>query len=57
MLNAKGMRFPIDLILACIRCGIELMHMMRKGQFMMEGCDSMSFAGQFYTLVGQVHPK
>jgi putative transposase len=36
--------------------GIELMHMIRKGQFMMEGRDGMSFADQFYTLAGQVRP-
>jgi transposase-like protein len=35
--------------------GIELMHMIRKGQFKMAGCNDMSFAGQFYTLAGQVH--
>jgi putative transposase len=36
---------------------IELMHMIRKGQFMMEGCDGMSFADQFYMLAGQVRPE
>ena len=30
--------------------GIELMHMIRKGQLMMEGCGGMSFADQFYAL-------
>ena len=30
--------------------GIELMHMIRKGQMMMEGADKMSFAEQFYVL-------
>ena len=35
---------------------IELMHMIRKGQYMMEGCDGMTFADQFYTLAGQVRP-
>lgn len=39
-----------------ILAGIELMHMIRKGPFMMEGCDGMSFADQFYTLAGQVRP-
>ncbi|WP_258195687.1 IS6 family transposase [Nitrosomonas ureae] len=29
---------------------IELMHMIRKGQMMMEGADKMSFAEQFYAL-------
>ncbi len=33
-----------------ILAGIELMHMIRKGQMMMEGADKMSFAEQFYTL-------
>ena len=37
--------------------GIELMHMIRKGQFMMQGCTRMSFADQFYALAGQVRPK
>ena len=39
-----------------VLAGIELMHMIRKGQFMMERCDDMSFADQFYTLAGQVRP-
>ena len=39
-----------------VLAGIELMHMIRKGQFMMEGRDGMSFADQFYTLAGQVRP-
>ncbi len=33
-----------------ILAGIELMHMIRKGQMMMEGADEMSFAEQFYAL-------
>ena len=33
-----------------ILAGIELMHMIRKGQMMMEGADQMSFAEQFYAL-------
>ena len=33
-----------------ILAGIELMHMIRKGQMMMEGADKMSFAEQFYVL-------
>jgi transposase-like protein len=39
-----------------VLAGIELMHMIRKGQFMMESCDSMSFADQSYTLARQVRP-
>ena len=33
-----------------ILAGIELMHMLRKGQIMLEGADKMSFANQFYAL-------
>ena len=33
-----------------VLAGIELMHMIRKGQMMMEGADKMSFAEQFYAL-------
>lgn len=33
-----------------ILAGIELMHMIRNGQMMMEGTDEMSFAEQFYAL-------
>ena len=33
-----------------ILAGIELMHMIRKSQMMMEGADKMSFAEQFYAL-------
>ncbi len=35
-----------------ILAGIELMHMIRKGQFMLKGV-GMSFADQFYALAGQ----
>ena len=30
--------------------GIELMHMIREGQMMTNGSESMSFAEQFYAL-------
>jgi putative transposase len=40
-----------------VLAGIELMHMIRKGQFNMAGCDGMSIAEQFYTLAAQVCPK
>jgi hypothetical protein len=33
------------------------MQMICKGQLIMEGCDGVSFANQFYTLAGQVRPK
>ena len=39
-----------------VLAGIELMHMIRKGQFMMRGCDGMSFADQFYMLAGKIRP-
>jgi transposase-like protein len=35
-----------------ILAGVELMHMIRKGQFMLNG-EGMSFADQFYALAGQ----
>jgi putative transposase len=36
--------------------GIELMHMIRKGQSIIKGGDGMSFADQFYMLAEQVRP-
>jgi len=36
--------------------GIELMHMIRNGQRMMEGAEAMSFADPFYALAGQIRP-
>ena len=36
--------------------GIELMHMIRKDQLLLEGCHEMSFADQFYALAGQIRP-
>jgi len=41
---------------AKVLAGIELMHMIRKGQMAMPGCEELSFAGQFYALAGQVRP-
>nr|WP_222613835.1 IS6 family transposase [Undibacterium seohonense] len=38
-----------------ILAGIELMHMIRKGQLMFGGTEEMSFADQFYALAGQIH--
>jgi transposase-like protein len=40
----------------CVLAGIELMHMIRKGQLRMKGCAKMSFAEQFYELAGQIRP-
>lgn len=36
--------------------GIELMHMIRKGQMAIPSYEKMSFANQFYALAGQVRP-
>ena len=51
MLNFKSLQSA-----KCVLAGIELMHMIRKGQFMMRGCAEMSFADQFYALAGQIRP-
>lgn len=40
-----------------VLAGIELMHMIRKGQLIMAAFDGMSFANQFYSLAGQVRPE
>ncbi len=47
MLNFKSFRSA-----ASVLDGIELMHMIRKGQRMMEGVAEVPFAGQFYALAG-----
>jgi putative transposase len=39
-----------------VLAGIELMQLICKGQFMIEGGNSISFADQFYMLAGQVRP-
>ena len=49
MLNFKSFRAA-----KCVLAGIELMHMIRKGQMAMPSCGGMSFADQFYALAGQV---
>jgi transposase-like protein len=41
---------------ASVLAGIELMHMIRKGQMAIPSCEKMSFANQFYALAGQVRP-
>ena len=51
MLNFKSFRSA-----ACVLAGIELMHMIRKDQFAIDGVDTMSFADRFYALAGQVRP-
>ena len=72
MLKMKGMRFPKGIILVCIRwyaayalsyrnleemlAGIELMHMIRKGQMITADENHLSFANQFYALAGELRP-
>jgi transposase-like protein len=51
MLNFKSFRSAKNVL-----AGIERMHMIRKGQLMMEGAEKRSFADQFYALVGQISP-
>ena len=51
MLNFKSFRSA-----ACVLAGIELMHIIRKDQFVIDGSDMMSVADRFYALAGQVRP-
>ena len=39
-----------------VLAGVELMHMIRQGQFAINGAVVVSFADQFYALAGQVRP-
>ena len=52
MLNFKSV-----LCANCVLAGIELIHMIRKGQFAIDGADAMSFAEQFSALAGMVRAK
>ena len=49
MLNFKSFRAA-----GSVLAGIELMHMIRKGQYAINGADAMSFADQFFVLTGMV---
>lgn len=51
MLDFKSFRSA-----AYVLAGIELMHMIRKDQFAIDGAHTMSFANQFDALAGQVRP-
>ena len=51
MLNFKSFRAA-----GAMLAGIELMHMIRKGQFAIDGAEAMSSAGQFSALAGMVRP-
>lgn len=51
MLNFKSFRAARnDLV------GIELMHMIRKDQLLLEGGIELSFANQFHPLAGKIRP-
>ena len=50
-LNFKSFRSASSVL-----AGVELMHMIRKGQFAISGADAMSFAHQFYALAGIICP-
>ena len=51
MLNFKSFRAARNVL-----AGIELMHMIRKGQLQLEGSTELSFADQFYALAGKIRP-
>ena len=51
MLNFKSFHAARSVL-----AGVELMHMIRKGQFSIDGAAVMSFADQFYALAGRVRP-
>ena len=51
MLDFKSFRSA-----GCVLAGIELIHMIRKGQFAIDGAEAMSFADQFSALAGIVRP-
>ena len=51
MLNFKSFRAARNVL-----AGIELMHMIRKGQLVLEGSTELSFADQFYALAGKIRP-
>ena len=51
MLNFKSFRAARNVL-----AGIELMHMIRKRQFMIAGVNARSFADQFYVLAGKIRP-
>ncbi|WP_332878006.1 IS6 family transposase [Massilia sp. S19_KUP03_FR1] len=51
MLNFKSFRSA-----GSVLAGIELIHMIRKGQFAIKGAEAMSFADQFSALAGMIRP-
>jgi len=51
MLNFKSFRAARNVL-----TGIELMHMIRKGQLLLESGIGLSFPDQFYALAGKIRP-
>jgi putative transposase len=51
MLNFKSFRAA-----GFVMAGIELIHMVRKGQFAIDGTEAMLLADQFSALAGMVRP-
>jgi len=51
MINFKSFRSASPVL-----AGIELMHMLRKGQFEIHSAKAMSFADQFSAIAGVVRP-
>jgi transposase-like protein len=51
MLGFKSFRAAANVL-----AGVELMHMIRKGQFAIDGVAHTSFADQFYALARQIRP-
>ena len=51
MLNFKSFRSAKNVL-----AGIELMHMIRKGQLMQQGCSELPLADHFYALAGKIRP-
>jgi putative transposase len=51
MLNFKSFRSA-----GSVLAGIELIHMIRKGQFAINGAEAMSFADQFSAWAGMARP-
>ena len=39
-----------------VLAGVELMHVIRKGQLAIDGAQMVSYADQFYALAGKVRP-
>jgi putative transposase len=52
MLNFKSFRAARSVL-----AGIELVHMIRKGQFAIDNAARMSFAEHFYALARQIRPE